>query len=250
MGDCPVVKNKKPQWIKKGLIIRPNKNYWWMQTHAMVPVVWYRQDNVHRVFFSGRDDLNRSLIGYMDVDLKDSARILSISEKPVLGLGELGCFDDSGVTPSWVVEHGGRIYLYYIGWNRRSTVRMSLVAGLAVSVDGGESFQRVLRVPVLERIHEEPFLLNTGPCVLIEGGLWRMWYVSGVEWVTPDLPRYNIKYAESRDGISWKRTGIVCIDFQSKNENALARPCVLKEEGIYKMWFSYKGEDYRIGYAE
>lgn len=238
------------QWVKKGLIIRPNKKYQWMQTHAMVPTVQHRQGDVYRVFFSGRDDQNRSLIGYADVDLKDPVRILSISKKPVLGLGDLGCFDDNGVTPSWIVEHKGRTYLYYIGWNKRSTVRMSLVSGLAISDDDGKSFQRVSKIPILDRTNEEPLLLNTGPCVLVENNLWRMWYVSGVEWVNPDLPRYNIKYAESRDGISWKRTGIVCINFRSPKENALARPCVLKEDGIYKMWFAYKGTDYRIGYAE
>jgi hypothetical protein len=77
-----------------------------------------------------------------------------------------------------------------------------------------------------------------------------MWYVSGVEWVHRDLPRYNIKYAESNDGLHWQRSGVVCIDFEGPDENALARPCVIKENGIYKMWFSYKGDYYRIGYAE
>ena len=238
------------KWEKLGLIIKPDARYGWMKTHAMVPVVQARQGDVHRVYFSGRDDHNRSLIGYADIDLKDPCKILRVSPHPVLGLGELGCFDDNGVTPSWIVEHQGRTFLYYIGWNQKSTVRMSLVAGLAVSDDDGESFQRVLRVPILERTHQEPYLLNTGPCVLMEGNVWRMWYVSGVGWDNPDLPRYNIKYAESKDGVSWERKGIVCIDFQSKAEHAIARPCVIKEDGKYKMWYSYKGEQYRIGYAE
>jgi hypothetical protein len=77
-----------------------------------------------------------------------------------------------------------------------------------------------------------------------------MWYVSGVKWLNPDLPRYNIKYAESTDGLHWERPGVTCIDFASPEENALARPCVMKEDGIYKMWYAYKGESYRIGYAE
>ena len=77
-----------------------------------------------------------------------------------------------------------------------------------------------------------------------------MWYVSGLEWVHPDLPRYHIKYAESKDGLHWERPNIVCIDFASPEEHGLARPCVRVEDGIYKMWYSYKGENYRIGYAE
>ncbi len=61
---------------------------------------------------------------------------------------------------------------------------------------------------------------------------------------------YHIKYAESKDGINWERRGIVCIDFKSKDEYAIARPCVIKEDGIYRMWYSYRGEGYRMGYAE
>ena len=240
------------KWKKLGLIIRPREGLDWMVSHAMLPVADWRHDDVYRVYFSGRDAHNRSLIGYAEIDLNAPQRVLRYAERPVLGLGALGCFDDNGVTPSWIVNRGDRKYLYYIGWNPRSSVRMALVAGLAISTDGGESFHRVQRVPILDRTDAEPLTLNTAPCVLVEGDRWRMWYVSGVEWIHPDLPRYNIKYAESRDGVHWERNGVVCIDFASPEETALARPCVLKEGGVYRMWFSHKkiGGEYRIGYAE
>lgn len=223
-----------------------------MVSHAMVPTADHVRGDVYRIYFSGRDRKNRSLISYAEIDLKDPQRILNYSPEPVLGLGALGCFDDNGVTPSWIVNVDGRKFLYYIGWNRGSTVRMHLVAGLAVSDDGGESFTRVWRVPVIDRTDLEPLTLNTGPCVLFEEGRWRMWYVSGVEWVHADLPRYNIKYAESRDGLHWDRTGHVCIDFASPDEVALARPCVVADGDRYRMWFSHKNvkTTYRIGYAE
>ena len=64
------------------------------------------------------------------------------------------------------------------------------------------------------------------------------------------MPRYNIKYAESRDGIHWDRNGIVCIGLKSETENALARPFVTKDGDLYRMWFAHKGREYRLGYAE
>ena len=78
-----------------------------------------------------------------------------------------------------------------------------------------------------------------------------MWYVSCEGWRHADLLTYNIKIATSIDGIVWNQDGHVCLDFQ-KNEVALARPCVLFEDNIFKMWISYKTIDqtYRIGYAE
>jgi len=43
----------------------------------------------------------------------------------------------------------------------------------------------------------------------------------------------------------------VCIDFKNEKEHAISRPCVLFEDKIYKMWYSYRGpKTYRIGYAE
>ena len=77
-----------------------------------------------------------------------------------------------------------------------------------------------------------------------------MYYVSGVEWLTKDLPRYNIKIGTSNDGKHWKRDGTVCIDFKNKNENALARPYVIYDDFKWKMWFAFKGKNYEIGYAE
>lgn len=240
------------KWKKLGRIIEPQKNLWWMRSHAMVPTAEWLREDVYRVYFSGRDGQNRSFIGYAEIDINNPGSILEMAKEPVLGPGELGCFDDNGVTPSWIVNHHGKKYLYYIGWKPRSTTRMSVIAGLAVSDDGGRNFTRVSRAPILSLTDKEPFSILTAPCVLKESDRWRMWYVSGFEWVNPDLPRYNIKFAESLDGVVWKQSSIVCIDSSSSEETALARPCVLKEAGIYKMWYSYKrgAFTYRMGYAE
>ena len=80
-----------------------------------------------------------------------------------------------------------------------------------------------------------------------------MWYVSGTKWEADnDQPKhyYHIKYAESVNGIHWQRNGIVCVDFGDHDEYAIARPCVIRDNGIYRMWYAYRGKGYRIGYAE
>ncbi len=237
------------RWVKLGRIFEPRTNVWWMRSFAMVPTALWLREDLYRIFFSGRDEDNRSHIGFFDVDLKKPFEIFEVSKEPVLSPGELGCFDDSGVTPSWALRHQDKIYLYYIGWNKRSSVRMGLITGLAVSHDDGKTFQRFSRAPILERTDKEPFSILTGACVMKDQNLWKMWYVSGIGWENADLPKYNIKYARSKDGIKWKREGLVCIDLLP-HEHALARPCVLKEDGIYKMWFSCKGKNYRMGYGE
>ncbi len=237
-------------WENRGLVIVPQVGFWWMRTHAMLPTPEHVGGNVYRIYFSGRDHNNRSYIGYAVVELReDSVYVLEYCSEPVLGPGELGCFDDSGVTPSCILKDGKEVYLYYIGWRPRSSVRMELMPGLARSV-GGNKFERVSKVPILRRTDKEPISILTAPYVLKEGQNYRMWYVSGIRWVNPDLPQYDIKYAESSNGFEWKQFGVPALKLES-NENALARPFVFKDGGKYVMLFSYKekGRNYRIGYA-
>ena len=241
--------DKKITWEKHGLVIRPRKDLWWMQTHAMIPTLESLGGHLIKIYFSGRDAQNVSHIGWAVIDLKKPTEVQDFSPEPVLTPGDLGCFDDNGVTPSCIVNHGSRTFLYYIGWNPGSTVRMHLFGGLAVSDDGGKTFTRISRAPIIERSSANPFL-NTAPFVIHEGRRWKMYYVSGVGWRHKDLPRYNIQYATSENGIDWRRDGTVASDFASEDENALARPFVLHDDGRYKMWFAHKGGAYALGYAE
>ena len=80
-----------------------------------------------------------------------------------------------------------------------------------------------------------------------------MWYVSGTDWLPEDegaRHRYHIKYAESGDGVEWRATGLVCIDYRDATETSIARPCVVKDGSTYRMWYCSRGAAYRIGYAE
>jgi hypothetical protein len=220
-----------------------------MRTHAMVPTPDRMEGSLYRVYFSGRDDRNRSHVAYAVIDLEHPTRIVEMAPAPCLAPGDLGCFDDNGVTPSCLVRAGDEQRLYYIGWNPGSTVRVHLFAGLATSSDGGRTFARWSRAPILERTREEPFL-NTAPWVIPNGTGWRLYYVAGIGWDAPDRPRYHIRTATSEDAISWHRAGQICLDLRGPQETNLARPYVVREGGVYRMWLSHRGGAYRIGYAE
>src|ERR1043166_5645517 len=137
-------------WVKKGLIFKPEKQFDWIYTHAQLPIIKKLGGDIFRIYFSGRDSENRSLIGYIEIDINEPKKIRYITEKPILDLGELGAFDDCGVSPLWTVDHEGAMYMYYLGWARTVTVLASELTGLAVSSDSGKTFKRVSRAPVLE----------------------------------------------------------------------------------------------------
>lgn len=238
------------RWIKKGLLFAPDGSSDWLHSHAALPVVDPIEGG-YRVYFSSRDTRGRAQVGFFETGPKLDG-VWRVSERPVIGLGPLGAFDDSGVTTSWIVNHDGKKYHYYSGWSLGVSVPFYFFAGLAISEDGGETYRRVSPSPILERNEIDPYL-TASPCVLVEDGRWRMWYVSGTGWeMKDDRPhhRYHIKYAESNDGIEWKREGIVCIDYESKDEYAISRPCVVRDGDLYRMWYASRGDSYRIGYAE
>jgi hypothetical protein len=122
------------------------------------------------------------------------------------------------------------------------------------------TFERMFNGPILDRSIHDPIWVGQ-PCVMVEDGIWRMWYLSceKIEYINnhPE-PFYNVKYAESNDGINWVRKNQICIGFDDFID-AIGRPCVFKESGTYKMFYSYRNahgyrndlnKSYRIGYAE
>ena len=151
--------------------------------------------------------------------------------------GALGTFDDAGVTSSCLVSVGERRYLYYTGWTRGVSVPFYLHVGLAISENNGP-FRRLSRAPLLDRNPADPYL-TASPCVRVDGDGWKMWYVSGSEWKATDAgPRhyYNIRYAESMDGVVWHRDGRTCVDYANETEHAFARPCVIRDADRFRMW--------------
>jgi hypothetical protein len=239
------------RWAKLGRIFCPNGERDWMASHAAVPFAVPLEGSLVRIYFSTRDDANRSNIGWLVIDLSRPTAVLDLSTEPVLSPGRLGTFDDSGTMLSWITSVDGRENLYYIGWNLGVTVPFRNSIGLAIS-DGRGGFRRAFEGPILDRSATEPHF-TASACVLREDTLWRIWYLSCLGWeMVEGRPRhyYHIKYATSADGIAWDRRGVVAIDFQSPGEYAISRPSVQHDRSAYSMWYSYRGAAYRIGYAE
>jgi len=238
------------KWNKLGRVFETDNNHPWMVSHAANPVAEHLHDDVFKLYFSCRDAQSRSHIGFAEVDLKPPFRVLSIAEEPLLAPGEVGTFDDSGVSLSCIRQIKETKYLYYLGWNLGVTVPWRNAIGLAVYDPGTATFQRFSKAPLLDRHDVDPYSISY-PFVLQDEGIYRMWYGSNLRWGKEQKDMdHLIKYAESDDAIHWKREGIIALRFKNDREYAMSRPCVIKEDGLYKMWYSYRGESYRIGYAE
>ena len=240
-------------WRRLGLVWRPDGSKPWARSHASLPLPLRRGNGVHRVFVATRDDANRSHVAWVDVELAEPPRVVAVADTPALAPGASGAFDDGGVYPSSFVEDEGRLRLYYIGWRPGTPPPLFFAAvGLAESDDGGVTFRRTSPEPVLDRNDDDPHLV-TSPCVLRDGGAYRMWYVSGRGWREERgalQSLYDIRHAASADGVSWRRDARPALPL-GDGETNLARPCVLRDRDRYRMWFAHASHGpYRIGYAE
>jgi hypothetical protein len=241
------------EWQKQGLIYAPSGDLWWAKSYAMLPTVDVLNENTLRVYFASLDDELYGRIGYVDLDAKNPSRILGESKEPILDLGELGTFDDSGVNPSFIINLNGKKHLYYIGWQRAQRVPYLLFTGLASFNEAGK-LERTSRTPVFERTSREPFL-RSAITIIHEEGIFKAWYCSGLRWIAVNevqYPTYVIKYATSADGIIWETYDRICIDFADDDEFGFGRPYVVREADKYSMWYSIRSRaaPYKIGYAE
>jgi hypothetical protein len=244
------------RWKKLGRIFVADAQSEWLHSHGIVPIAQSLGDYHYRVYFSPRDRQNRSNVSWLDIDIRDPTRVLRLSKLPLLKPGPLGCFDDSGAMGCWMIEHDGVERLYYQGWTLGVTVSFYVAVGIAERRAGDPNvpFDRISAGPILDRCMQEPVFV-ADPAIMIENGKWRMWYQSGRPWSRPakiSLPSYDIRYAESADGVRWDLTGIQSLKYEHPGEVAIARFCPLRESnGNYKAWYSYRGNDwgYRIGYA-
>lgn len=246
-------------WNKHGVIYKPDGSLAHSQSHAQVPFA-YKHNDFLRIYFSSRNAEGYSLPTFIDVDYDDPKKILYTHDKPVLQLGGPGEFDETGAMPAWFVDMpNGDIWLYYTGWNRtHNSYRLSM--GLSHSKDGGLTFEKMFRGPIMDRSIENP-IWAAQPSVMFHNGQWMMWYISGqkCEYIHgyPE-PYYDCRVAVSDDGIHWKPTGDVALPFDDFL-HAVGRPSVFFEDGIFKMYYSYRhtrdyrtnrDQSYRLGYAE
>lgn len=247
----------KIKWKNLGQIFSIHKYFKdsvWSTSHAQLPTACLICDKTGlvRIFFASRSNDNISRVGYFDYSLIDQ-KVVSHSNNPVLSQGKIGHFDQFGVYPSSLIKKNDTWYMFYIGWIKGTPQPLFYASiGLAESKDL-ISFEKCLNVPVMGISEFDPCLV-TSPFVFFNEDKYEMAYVSGDCWVdTPQgySSRYNIKRAFSDDIFKWNRSGQIVIDYANESETNVARPSILKIDGVYHVWFSYVSDNrpYQMGYA-
>jgi hypothetical protein len=245
------------KWIKRGRIFQPSGEHGWMNSHAQVPTA-IALDDCLRVYFASRPEPGLSLTSFIDLDRNDPSRILQIHDRPILELGGPGMFDEHGILPNHAFWHEGKVHLLYVGWSRRHSIPYSNWMGLAVSDDGGTTFRKGFKGPVLDRTPDEVYSATGFICQEVDG-YWHGWYATGTQWLLINgrwEHTYELRYCGSKNLVEWSRPNQPIFPARLPNESN-TRPTLLFRDGRWHMWFCYRGtedfrdgrDSYRIGYA-
>lgn len=178
---------------------------------------------------------------------------------PVLDVDYAGAWDSLGVeTVSVLIDSLApateRFKMWYAGQYFNS-YRYDI--GYAVSPDGinwQKHAQPVLQVGGSNE-WDNGFL--EGPSVILENGIYRMWYCGYDASVdgSPTDGQANIGYAESSDGINWVKHAqnpVLTVDAGAWDQIYVQDPHVLKLNGQYHMWYGgneVDGYGQQVGYA-
>jgi hypothetical protein len=223
-------------WEKKGLIFNEH--------HSQLPIV-DEYDSFYRIYYSTRIE-GKSHPRFIDINKKNFTKIINKGELN-LKLGQKGFFDWAGIMPTDIINFDNKKYLYYIGWSVRKDVPYHNNLGLAISTDDGITWNKFSKGPILHTSYKEPGYIGTVE-ILIENNIWKMWYLSCQNWIEFDgftEPTYDIKYAESTNGIDWEPKGVTCIPLDDE-EGGISSCRVIKKESKYFMWYSVRNKiDYR-----
>jgi hypothetical protein len=223
-----------------------------MKSHASNTVPVPLGDGLIRVYFNSRDEDNRSYVSWVEINVDgEDFEIIRECDSPVLSPGSPGYFDESGVSIGCITNIDGEKRLYYIGWTLGKTVPWYNSIGFAILSENGDVAEKYSRAPIYSRTEEDPITLSY-PFLINSGGSYFVYYGSSKSWGREkNSMNHVMKLAKSEDGITFDPLGIEVIPPRDKAEYAFSRPYVyVDEHGLWRMYYSFRGENYRIGYAE
>jgi hypothetical protein len=239
-------------WKKLGQLYLPKAIHPKLATHTANPLAVWLEDDVYRVFFSGRDQHNRSSVGFVDIDIIKQT-VVYIHDQPVFEYGPENSFYSHGVSIGNCYQVNGRRYILFMGWQcapgqhwRGDVGRLILDDDFSLHLDSATPFISIDEI--------DPVSLSYPWVMQDEFGQFRMWYGSTLTWNADNGEMVHvINQATSIDGHHWQKEGLA-VPYELGVAQAFSRPTVSRgKNGEYQMWFSYRsgsGEKYRIGYAE
>lgn len=260
-------------WKKRGRILAPGFAGTESSNLLSAPSVVKLKNGRLRLYFWARNgegaastEKGRALTNHIyaaEADPKNPTEWTLVRPDPMLSANPVGTMNNAGPAFPFVVSReDGPWLLYYCTWGSWAPKgQISNRTALAISHDEGITWS-VMKEPVLplgkpgewdSALSGSVSVLRTSP------RKFEMWYTAGYYGPYNDGTTNliaSIGYATSTDGVEWTKRKTPAL---AARENAIpnfeaviSKPCVIRLNGIYNMWYSRRtndGRGYRLAYA-
>jgi len=202
-----------------------------------------RDGDIYKMWYGTNRNGSWTQIGYaISSDGINWARHI----EPVLPLGSYGSWDDEDVETPTVVKYNGMYHMWYCArgepegspWSPEATYRI----GHATSPDG-INWNKDPYNPVIllgdQNINEWDWAVTAEPAVIVEDGIFKMWYVGGN--IINNKFYLHIGYAISSDGSQWSKYSENPV-LSSMKYNGITTPSILHTGNGYELWYSIFNE--------
>lgn len=215
------------KWTKQGMVLDIGKNGEPDYVHVNSPCI-IKDNGLFKMWYQAVPDNTGTGRTICYATSSNGIDWEKYSNNPVIE-GTPGGIDKNGLGDPWVIKDGSTYKMWYAAddgyWDD---------IAYATSTNGIEwtKYGSVLQNPDHKTISD--------PCVIKDEDTYKMWFYDNNE-------NNQICFGTSSNGEDWKRKGVVVPlgssgDYDSQGLNS---PSVIKEDGIYKMW--YYGYDGSIG---
>lgn len=241
------------KWRKFGLLYCPSESnrHPKLLSHAANPLPVKINEDIYRIYFSGRDIDNQSSVGAVDIDIVNR-KIIKEYHQPFFEHGLESSFYSAGISIGNCYQVNDLTYMLFMGWQnpkgghwRGDIGRLIVMPDLSLELES--------ETPFMGSDSVDPISLSYPWVAKNERGDYSMWYGSTTLWNAGNNEMLHIiNYASSSDGNNWNREGLA-VPYELGKAQAFSRPTIVGNlEAGFEMWFSFRsgsGEKYRIGYA-
>jgi hypothetical protein len=243
----------KNRWQKLGQLYTPQGTgrHPKLVSHAANPLPIHIEKDIYRIYYSGRDEKNRSSVGAVDIDILTGI-IANDHYEPFFEHGHVGSFYADGVSIGSCYEINSSRFILFMGWqNPPNTHWRGDIGRLRLTQD--LTLELANNTPILSRDLLDPISFSYPWIQTSSSGHFEMWYGSTLTWDAGNGEMLHVlHHATSDDGEAWVKKGL-SVPYEIGKAQAFSKPSVLVDEnGEYQMWFSYRGQTtkkYRIGHA-
>jgi hypothetical protein len=248
--DAPLNQN----WIKRGIILKPGFAGSQSSMFVSSPSVIRLENGRLRMYVWTADGIppwlrGRHIILAAEANPANPFSWKVISKEPMVGPDPKGNIRDRGAGFPFVLPRSEEPWLMFYGtWGGQWELKQELLnrIGLALSHDQGLTWQ-VVKEDMLPSGPTGSFDAGAIPSAGVlrdETGGYMMWYTAAEKYIpfgNVNQGILHIGMARSRDGVTWDKFDQPVLRAREGNadpyEACLARPAVLKLDGVYHMWF-------------